>query len=138
MNFLTYKISSQTFSHFNSFDDDDNESPPRETREVILAGKIKLPTPPPQETPIEIEKPVFKHGNAKCDYTVNCCVINIFLYFSSHSSTQLLNKDDRIPEKQKQCWHPVMWHTPPLPNQIEDYGGGKPHGRIVRNVRSVF
>lgn len=31
-----------------------------------------------------------------------------------------------------------MWHTPPLPNQVEDYGGDKPHGRIVRNVRSVL
>uniref|UniRef100_A0A336LJR8 CSON008447 protein n=1 Tax=Culicoides sonorensis TaxID=179676 RepID=A0A336LJR8_CULSO len=87
-----------------SFDDDDNESAPKETREVILAGKVKLPTPPPKEQVIEIEKPVFK-------------------------------RVDRPPEKLKQCWHPVMWHTPPLPNQVEDYGDDKPHGRIVRNVR---
>lgn len=87
-----------------SFDDDDNESTPKETREVILAGKVKLPTPPPKEQTIEIEKPVFK-------------------------------RVERPPEPQKQCWHPVMWHTPPLPNQVEDYGDDKPHGRIVRNVR---
>ncbi|XP_063699320.1 PDZ and LIM domain protein 7-like isoform X5 [Culicoides brevitarsis] len=86
-----------------NFDDDDNDSPPKEMREVILAGKIKLPTPPPPETPIVIEKPVLKR------------VVN--------------------PEKQKQCWHPVMWHSPPLPNQVEDFGNDKPHGRIVRNVR---
>lgn len=48
-----------------SFDDDDNDAPPKETREVILAGKIKLPTPPPPEGPIEMEKPVFKRGNAR-------------------------------------------------------------------------
>lgn len=80
----------------------------------------------------------------KCDYTVNrSLVINMRFFFLSLSLFiskifQLFQKVARNPEKQKQCWHPVMWHTPPLPNQIEDYGGDKPHGRIVRNVRSVF
>lgn len=90
-----------------SFDDDDMKTPPKETRNIVLSGKVKEPTPPtPVEPPVEVEPPVVEH-------------------------------EELPPEKQKQVWHPVMWHTPPVRNRV-DYSGRKPHERIINNIRRFF
>jgi len=88
-----------------SFQDDDNDSPPKDVRDIILAGKKKVPEPEPSPEPEEVvERPRVKR----------------------------IIKSSEPP---KQAWHPVMWPQVRTEEEEDAYEGDKPHARIIRNVR---